>query len=44
MNTLDRKLMRDLWRLRGQIIAIALIVACGLASFVSMSQGVEPSL
>jgi putative ABC transport system permease protein len=37
MNTLDRKLMRDLWRLRGQIIAIALIVACGLASFVSMS-------
>ncbi len=37
MKTLDRKLMRDLWRLRGQIIAIALIVACGLASFVSMS-------
>lgn len=37
MNALDRKLTRDLWRLRGQVIAIALIVACGLASFVSMS-------
>ncbi len=37
MNALDRKLVRDLWRLRGQIIAIALIVACGLSSFISMS-------
>ncbi|MBD2329187.1 FtsX-like permease family protein [Alkalinema sp. FACHB-956] len=37
MKSLDRKLMRDLWRLRGQVIAIALIVACGLASFVAMT-------
>jgi putative ABC transport system permease protein len=37
MNTLDRKLIHDLWRLRGQIIAITLIVTCGLASFISMS-------
>ena len=34
INTLDRKLFRDLWNLRGQVIAIALVVACGIASFV----------
>ncbi|AOY83273.1 FtsX-like permease family protein [Moorena producens JHB] len=34
MNSLDRKLLRDLWQLRGQVIAIALVVACGIASFV----------
>ena len=34
MNTLDRKLFRDLWHARGQVIAIALVVTCGIASFV----------
>ncbi|NES46817.1 hypothetical protein, partial [Moorena sp. SIO2C4] len=34
MNSLDRKLLRDLWQLRGQVIAIALVVAYGIASFV----------
>ena len=34
MNALDRKLFRDLWHARGQVIAIALVVACGIASFV----------
>ncbi|MDJ0651321.1 MAG: FtsX-like permease family protein [Xenococcaceae cyanobacterium MO_188.B19] len=34
MNSLDRKLFRDLWHSRGQVIAIALVVACGIASFV----------
>lgn len=34
MNSLDRKLFRDLWHTRGQVIAIALVVACGIASFV----------
>ena len=34
MNTLDRKLFRDLWHTRGQVIAIALVIACGIASFV----------
>ncbi|MEL6440526.1 MAG: FtsX-like permease family protein [Cyanobacteria bacterium J06621_8] len=34
MNSLDRKLFRDLWHARGQVIAIALVVACGIASFV----------
>ena len=34
MTSLDRKLFRDLWHARGQVIAIALVVACGIASFV----------
>lgn len=36
MNALNKKLFRDFWHLRGQIIATALVVACGIASFVSM--------
>ena len=28
---LDRKLLRDLWRLRWQVMAIALLVGCGVA-------------
>jgi len=34
LHPLDRKLVRDLWRLRGQAIAIALIVASGVAVLV----------
>lgn len=33
---LQLKLLRDLWHLRGQILAIAMVVACGVASFVAM--------
>lgn len=36
MNALDQKLLRDLVRLKGQVIAIALIVACGIACLVTM--------
>lgn len=36
MSSLDRKLVRDLLHLRGQVIAIVLVVACGVAAFVSM--------
>ena len=36
MNAIDRKLVRDLGRLKGQVITIALVVGCGIASFVSM--------
>lgn len=36
MNALNRKLIRDVWHLRGQVAAIALVVACGVASFVAM--------
>ncbi|MGK7871941.1 MAG: ABC transporter permease [Xenococcaceae cyanobacterium] len=34
MNALERKLFRDILHLRGQVIAIALVVACGIACFV----------
>ncbi len=36
MKALNKKLFRDFWHLRGQIVATALVVACGIASFVSM--------
>ncbi|MEO1134650.1 MAG: ABC transporter permease, partial [Cyanobacteria bacterium J06639_1] len=36
MRALDLKLVRDIVHLRGQAIAIALIVACGIASLVTM--------
>ncbi|MGA0610769.1 FtsX-like permease family protein [Caldimonas sp. KR1-144] len=32
---LDRMLWRDLWHLRGQIVAAALVVACGVAALVA---------
>ena len=36
MSALSRKLLRDLWRLRAQVVTIALVMACGVASLVSM--------
>ncbi|MDM7921435.1 MAG: FtsX-like permease family protein [Pyrinomonadaceae bacterium] len=41
MNALSRKMIRDLWHLRGQVIATALVVACGVASFVAMRSTYE---
>jgi putative ABC transport system permease protein len=35
MSMLDRKLWRDLMRMKGQVATIALVVACGIAVFVS---------
>ena len=34
MRALDRKLVRELWRLRGQVIAVAMVVASGVAVLV----------
>ncbi|HIP79326.1 MAG TPA: ABC transporter permease, partial [Kiloniellaceae bacterium] len=34
MSALNRKLRRDLWRLRGQMLAIALIVASGVGVLI----------
>jgi putative ABC transport system permease protein len=34
MRALDRKLVRDLWQMRGQAAAVALVIACGAATFV----------
>ena len=36
MKQLDRKLVRDLWHLRGQVVAVILVVACGVATYVTM--------
>ena len=36
MTVLDRKLSRDLWQMRGQVLTVALVVACGIATYVTM--------
>ena len=36
MTSLDKKLLRDLIHYRGQALAVALVVLCGLAAFVTM--------
>jgi len=43
VSSVDRKLIRDLGLLRGQVITIALVVASGIASYVSL-QGTFTSL
>ncbi len=43
MRALNRKLYRDLWHLKGQALAIALVVGSGVATYV-MSQGTSISL
>jgi len=39
--TLDRKLMRDLWRIKGQALAIALVIGAGVAVFVVMLSALD---
>ncbi|MBL29180.1 MAG: permease [Rhodospirillaceae bacterium] len=41
MSSLDRKLLRDLWRLRGQVLAIALVVASGAALLIMALTTIE---
>jgi len=36
LSALDRKALRDVWRSRGQLAAIAAVVASGIATFVTM--------
>ena len=43
MRALDRKLLRDLWRIRTQVLAIAMVVGCGVAILV-MALGTMRSL
>ena len=43
VSALDLKLGRDLWRMRGQVLAIALVLAAATATFV-LSVGVHRSL
>jgi putative ABC transport system permease protein len=41
MRTLDRKLIRDLWHMRGQLIAIIFVLAAGVAMFVLSTSNYE---
>ncbi len=41
MSSLNRKLLRDLWHLRGQMTAIVLVVICGVATVVTSRIGYE---
>ncbi|HEX8905449.1 MAG TPA: ABC transporter permease, partial [Longimicrobiaceae bacterium] len=41
MRQLDRKLLRDLWRLRAQVVSISLVVAAGIAATVSFRSGLD---
>lgn len=36
MRVLNRKIVRDVVRLRGQLVAVAVVVCCGVATFVAM--------
>jgi putative ABC transport system permease protein len=44
VSALDRKLLRDLRTLRGQIITIALVVACGITSYITMRSAYDSLL
>lgn len=47
LHALDRKLVRDLWRLKAQSLAIALVLACGVAIFLTgfgMMRALEATL
>jgi putative ABC transport system permease protein len=34
VKSLDRKLLRDLWSLKTQVVSIALVIACGIGGFI----------
>ena len=34
MRPLDRKLVRDIWSLKGQALAISLVIGAGVAMFI----------
>ncbi|MBE0425752.1 MAG: ABC transporter permease [Nitrospirae bacterium] len=36
MKELDRKLFRDLWKMKGQVLAIALVIVSGVSAFVML--------
>ena len=41
IGALDRKLLRDIWHLRGQVLAVTAVVMCGIAVFLTMRGMVE---
>ncbi|MCF8473346.1 MAG: ABC transporter permease [Emcibacter sp.] len=43
IGALNKKLVRDMWHIKGQILAIVMVMACGITTFI-MSFGVLDSL
>lgn len=41
MKILNKKLMRDLWKLRGQVLAVALVIGSGVATLVMSLSTIE---
>jgi putative ABC transport system permease protein len=41
VKALNRKLVRDMWHIRGQAFAVVLVVACGVATYVTMHSAYE---
>ncbi|HEX2166251.1 MAG TPA: ABC transporter permease [Longimicrobiales bacterium] len=41
LRALDRKMVRDLWGMRGQALAIAFVITAGIATYVSMRSVME---
>lgn len=37
MTTLNRKLKRDLWRFKGQVLAVTAVILCGIANYIATS-------
>ena len=35
MKSIDKKLLRDLWSLKTQVVSIALVIACGIGGFIA---------
>ena len=35
LRPLDRKLLRDLWAIKGQAVAISLVIGAGVAMFIA---------
>src|SRR5690242_7615929 len=44
VRALDLKLVRDLWHMRGKVLTVALIVASGIATYVTMRGAYESVL
>lgn len=44
MTSLNRKLVRDLVKMKGQVVAVGLVVACGVATFIAARSGYESML
>ena len=41
ISALDRKMLRDLWNMKGQALAITAVIACGVATFVMSLSTIE---